>query len=135
MLRVMFEVSMNRMIAAAALLIFVCRVCSAEAGGCIQTSGSVCLTMQQFQASATAVKQYQRDQPHADLSHFLIAVSENEGNFEVSIFPTPNPATPVQKGNMMEMTLPNPHGNQYGLSAVYVIDKKSQKIIRSYSPK
>ena len=131
----MFEVAMNRIIVAALLLTFMCRAWSAEAGGCIQTPDSVCLTMQQFQASTTALKQYQRDQPHADLSHFLITVSENEESFEVSIFPTPNPATTVQKGNMMEMTLPNPHGNQYGLSAVYVIDKKSQKIIRSYSPK
>jgi hypothetical protein len=117
------------------VLMLVSRLAWSEDNGCNRDPDSVCLSVPQFIASRTALTQFQQEQPNADLTHFLIVISENSDYFEVSIFPKPIPATEVIKGNMTEITLPNPRGNRYGRSMVYNVSKKSNKIINSYSPK
>ena len=117
------------------VLIFVSCLAWSEDNGCHRDPDSVCLSVPQLIASRIALTQFQQEQPHADLTHFLIVISENSDYFEISIFPKPNPATEVVKGNMAEITLPNPPGNQYGRSMVYNVSKRSNKIVSSYSPK
>ena len=112
-----------------ALMCFACTSYSAERHEC--TPNQVCLALTALQAATSALRQFRRDQPHADMRNFTVVVEEFPAYFDVKFVPNLAPTKEGSSGNLNYIEIPAGGGNKYGRDVLYQVSKADSKILET----
>jgi hypothetical protein len=94
-------------------------------------TNQVCLPITALKAAAFALKQFQKDQPHADMEKFTVVVEEFSALFEIKFVPNPVPTKEGSNGNLNYIEIPSGGGNKYGRDVLYQVSKSDGKILKT----
>jgi hypothetical protein len=90
-----------------------------------------CLTVASLKAAASALQQFQKDQPNAVLDNFTIVIGEMSAHFEIEFVPDSIPTKVGSNGDTNFIEVPSGSGNRYGRDVMYEVSKKGDKILKT----
>jgi hypothetical protein len=111
------------------LLCFACISYGAEQHEC--TANQLCLQITALKAAASALRQFQKDQPHADMEKFTVVVEEFSAHFDIKFVPNLVPTKEGSNGNLNYIEIPPGGGNKYGRDVLYQVSKSDGKILKT----
>jgi hypothetical protein len=90
-----------------------------------------CLSLTALKAAASALTQFQKDQPHADMEKFTVVIEEFSAHFDIKFVPNLVPTKEGSNGNLSYIEVPSGGGNRYGRDVLYQVSKVDGKILKT----